>query len=57
MTQVVKGLDSACVCPECGYACKACLGGLKGANAPLKKGMTKEEWEFTLSRRNAQAKE
>ena len=26
MTQVQKGVESACRCPECGYACSACLG-------------------------------
>ena len=26
MGQVVKGLDSGCVCPECGYQCNACMG-------------------------------
>ena len=26
MGQVMKGLDSRCVCPQCGYFCSACMG-------------------------------
>jgi hypothetical protein len=45
MTQVEKGLDSACVCPECGYSCRACLGGQEGADKTVGKGTAKDEWE------------
>lgn len=51
MTQVEKGLDSACKCPECGHECKACLGGQKGANVPLGRNMSCEEWEAVLALR------
>jgi len=51
MTQVEKGLDSACVCPECGFACRACLGGQKGADTLAKKGLSKEKWESILFER------
>lgn len=51
MAQVQKGLDSACRCPECGHECKACMGKERGADVPLKKGMTKDEWEFILRMR------
>lgn len=51
MTQVEKGLDSACRCPECGYECRACLGGQKSAIRPFNKGMSKEEWEAILGAR------
>jgi hypothetical protein len=51
MTQVEKGLESACRCPECGFACKACLGGQKGANIIFEKGMSKEDWERIIAAR------
>jgi hypothetical protein len=51
MTQVEKGLESACVCPECGFSCRVCLGRQKGADAVIEKGTSKEEWEFILLER------
>jgi hypothetical protein len=51
LTQVVKGLDSACKCPECGYTCRACLGLQKGANLTFEKGMSSEDWELILRMR------
>lgn len=51
MTQVEKGLKSACKCPECGFECKACLGLQKGADTLFQKGMSKEEWEAILATR------
>ena len=52
MANVVKGLESECKCPECGHECKACLGLMRGAGAPLQKGMSKEQWELMLRLRN-----
>ncbi len=52
MTQVEKGLESACRCPECGHACTACLGNQKGADRLFQKGMSREEWEAILTRRH-----
>nr|MDD6336638.1 hypothetical protein [bacterium] len=27
MVQVQRGLQSTCICPECGVTCRACMGG------------------------------
>jgi hypothetical protein len=51
MAQAVKGLDSACVCPACGFSCRACLGVQKGADAVIEKGASREEWEAVLRKR------
>ncbi len=37
----VRGMESRCVCPNCGWVCRDCLGDGNGRFAPL----TKEEAE------------
>jgi len=27
MAQVARGMDSRCICPNCGHECRDCMGG------------------------------
>ena len=34
MAQVPKGMNSYCICPQCGHTCNACMGTGQSVRAP-----------------------
>ncbi len=54
MAKVERGLESVCLCPDCGTQCHACLGGQRGADRLVRRGLTPEDWERLLRQRDDQ---